>query len=133
MAETDPAPDIEEARRRIAKALAESLEELELGGLALREVPVEVLQLTGLKRLHLGLEKTTNGSGMTPGFGPARNRLAAIDPRLFTTLTRLELLDLASNELTALPSEIGSLQALEVLFLSSNALASLPEEMGGLQ
>src|SRR5262245_40297012 len=36
-----PAPNLEEARRRIAVAQAQSSEELDLGGLSLREVPVE--------------------------------------------------------------------------------------------
>src|SRR5262245_2734681 len=90
---TDPAPNIEEVRRRIAKALAEGLDELDLGGLGLREVPEEIFALTDLKRLHLG-RATTGGSAGTSGVGEARNRLAAIDPRLFTKLTKLQVLDL---------------------------------------
>src|SRR2546430_10865522 len=70
-AEPDPPPDIEEARRRIASALAEGAEELDLGGLNLREVPEEVLALTGLTRLHLGRARS-GGSGLDPIFGDAR-------------------------------------------------------------
>src|SRR5882672_9747554 len=70
-------PNIEEARRRIKQASAENLDDLDLSGLKLREIPSELLALTALKRLHL-----------------ANNRLSALDPRLFTSLTKLQFLDL---------------------------------------
>jgi Leucine-rich repeat (LRR) protein len=128
----DTAPNIEEARRRIAQAATAGLEELDLGGLNLCDVPEEVFALTQLKRFYMGRERT-GGSAPTSLGGGARNRLATINPRLFTSLTKLETLDLAANELTSLPIEVASLQALEALFLGSNALASLPEEIGSLQ
>ena len=124
----DPAPNIAEARRRIAEAIEKGLDQLDLAGLDLREVPEEVLALTNLKQLDLGLAK-----GSTEGAAPARNRIAALDPRLCTTLTRLQSLTLASNELTGLPADIGSLQDLEVLVLGLNKLTSLPDEIGTLQ
>src|SRR6266542_3922308 len=88
-------PNIEEARRRIACVLAEGLDELDLGGLNLREIPEEVFALKDLKRLHLGRERQqgTSGSGLDPFFGEAHNSISTIDPRLFTVLTKLELLD----------------------------------------
>ncbi len=41
-------------------------------------------------------------------------------------------LDLCSNELTALPPEIGQLTSLQFLYLSDNKLRSLPKEIGQL-
>lgn len=49
------------------------------------------------------------------------------DPRL-----PLEKLDLSSNNLASIPSEIGNLKALTELILDNNVLVSLPIEMGEL-
>jgi Leucine-rich repeat (LRR) protein len=112
----DPQPDIDEARRRIAEAQADAREELDLGGLNLRELPEELFAVTAVTRLRL------------PG-----NRLTALDPRVCTRLDRLTILDLASNRLDALPPEIGALQSLQALMLGVNKLASLPDELGNIQ
>src|SRR4051794_33881031 len=116
----DPLPNIAEARRRIAEVVETGLDELDLGGLDLGELPEELFALTNLKQLDLGVAK------VVPGVPPGRNRLTKLDQRLFATLTKLEFLDLTANELTALPPDIGSLQSLQVLFVVSNKLASLP-------
>ena len=50
-----PPPQIEEALRRIAECKRSRAEELDLGGLHLREIPEQVAELTWLKRLHCGL------------------------------------------------------------------------------
>src|SRR6187402_1641330 len=95
---TDLPPDIEEARRRIAKALKDGSSELNLDDLRLRDLPEELFQLAELERLHL-----------------AKNKLETLDPRVFTAFARLRFLDLTSNRLKALPTEIASAQALEEL------------------
>src|SRR5262245_33101751 len=59
-----PPPNLEEARRRIAVAQAQGLEELDLGGLSLRDVPAELFELKSLKRLHLGLDSNARTSAL---------------------------------------------------------------------
>jgi internalin A len=118
----NPTPNIAEARRRIAEAAEKGLDQLDLSGLDLLVIPEELSALTNLKQLDLGAAKDKPAVGV-----PAHNRISALDARLCTALTQLQTLILASNELTGLPPEIGSLQALEVLDVSSNKLASLPD------
>src|SRR3954471_19860362 len=111
----DPTPNIAEARRRIAEAADKGLDQLDLSGLALLQVPEELFALTNLKQLDLGAAKDKPRIGL-----PAHNRIAVLDPRLCTALIQLQTLILASNELAGLPPEIGSLQALRVLDVGSN-------------
>jgi hypothetical protein len=47
-------------------------------------------------------------------------------------LSKLGVLNLRNNKLTALPAEIGNLSALQVLDLSNNELTALPAEIGQL-
>jgi Leucine-rich repeat (LRR) protein len=48
-------------------------------------------------------------------------------------LTSLTALELGSNQLTTIPSELGQLQSLIHLNLSSNQLTSIPSELGQLK
>ena len=63
------------------------------------------------------------------------NFLSSIPPSIITSqLTKLEKLDLSSNQLAAIPVEIATtLQALIELNLDSNSIVSLPNEMGQLR
>eukprot|EP00741_Cyanophora_paradoxa_P004883 tig00000841_g4738.t1 len=60
------------------------------------------------------------------------NRLTRIPGAELAKLTNLEKLWLQSNQLTALPPEIGRLSALQVLDVSFNQLTALPPEIGRL-
>ena len=60
------------------------------------------------------------------------NQLAALPPEI-GQLQNLSTLDLQNNQLTALPPEIGQLQNLKHLDLTNNELAALPPEIGQLQ
>jgi hypothetical protein len=50
----------------------------------------------------------------------------------FGNLTSLEVLDLYSNKISGIPTEIGNLKALTTLFLGDNEISSLPAGIGGL-
>jgi len=59
------------------------------------------------------------------------NQFSAL-PKEIGQLTNLQLLDLSSNQFSALPKEIGQLTNLRSLDLSSNQLSALPKEIGQL-
>jgi Leucine-rich repeat (LRR) protein len=54
-------------------------------------------------------------------------------PILSATLTKLEKLDLSSNHLATLPTEISNLVALVELNMDNNVIVSLPDEIGRLK
>lgn len=58
-------------------------------------------------------------------------KLRELDPNIFT-MTYLTILNVASNQLTELPSAIGGLQLLQYLDLGNNNLTELPKAIGGL-
>lgn len=60
-------------------------------------------------------------------------QLASIPGKLFTSLARLEKLELNENNLTRLPPEIGLLSKLVYLSVSRNKLESLPQEFSQLK
>ena len=60
----------------------------------------------------------------------ADNALAGALPDAVAQLTRLEVLDVSYNRLTALPAALASLPALRVLRAAANALTALPRELG---
>ncbi|KAL5077108.1 hypothetical protein RYX36_016092 [Vicia faba] len=83
----------------------------------LRNVPVEISQLTRLEKLLLNannlLDESINWEGL-------RN------------LKYLTILSLNQNHLTTLPSVLGSINSLRELHVSNNELAGLPDEIGHL-
>jgi hypothetical protein len=50
----------------------------------------------------------------------------------FGNLTGLEVVDLYSNKISGIPTEIGNLKALKTFFLGDNEISSLPAGIGGL-
>ena len=84
---------------------------MQLDGNRLASLPVELCNLTALKRLCV-----------------QDNRLVAL-PRQIGRLVQLELLDAFMNVLTSLPREIGDLSALQQLTLQTNRLTWLPLTM----
>jgi Leucine-rich repeat (LRR) protein len=54
-------------------------------------------------------------------------------PILSATMTKLEKLDLSSNNLATIPTEISNLVALTELNLDDNVIVSLPEDVGKLR
>jgi len=97
--------------KKIQKAKASGATELNLRGEDLKELPLEIGQLTNLTDLNL--------SG---------NQLTELPPELFH-LTKLTRLNLSQNDLTELPQEICKLINLTALYLGGNQLTKLPPEI----
>ena len=119
----------ETALQRITKAKKTHAEVLDLGGLGLSEVPMEVTELPWLKWLFLGPDREAKERSIKNW---KCNTLTNLPPRLFLALPKLELLDLSGNELFVIPPEIGTLTALQSLDVGQNRLTVLPPEIGAL-
>jgi len=104
----------EEARKRIRVAEEEGSEKLDLSGLKLAAVPLDIARLTRLKVLALG-----------------ENRLAEF-PTQILGLTGLRGLDLSRNRIPLIPHKISSLRHLRTLLLYWNRIRALPPEMAEL-
>ena len=87
---------------------------IDMGGLKLKNIGIEVFRYTFLTSLFIN-----------------HNNLTTISPAI-VHLRNLTVLDASSNKLLALPAEIGMLTALRALFLFDNQLTILPPEMGTL-
>ena len=100
-----------EAERRIEECRKANGTMLDLRGLSLTSLPLDLGMLTALQTLDLG-----------------SNQLISL-PENFENLTELRWLDLGKNKLASLPEGVGMLRALESLYLHFNQLTSLPEGM----
>ena len=128
-------PQIKEALGQIAECKETCSVELDLGGLALTEIPDQVAELAWLETLWLGGDADTRGKSTYPfvrGIEEISNSVRELPPHLLKSFNRLRRLDLVWNELTALPPEIGQLTALAQLSIHGNALTELPPEIGQL-
>lgn len=62
-----------------------------------------------------------------------KNSLKTLPTGLFTSLTHLKTVSLASNQLTAFPEGLGTSRHLDVIDLSDNKIRTLPDSVGDLQ
>ncbi len=115
----------------------EYLSVLDLSGLGLVTVPVEVSQFSRLQALYLSDNQL---STLPPELGQLasleelslfENQLTSL-PLELGQLSRLQELSLHKNQLTYLPSTLGKLIALRKLSLYDNKLSQLPPELGQL-
>jgi internalin A len=98
----------------IEQKAAEQASELNLSGLELTEVPLEIGQLVNLRELDL--------SG---------NQISII-PDEIGQLTNLEHLDLRNNQIVIIPEAIGQLVNLQRLYLTYNKISVVPKVIGQL-
>eukprot|EP01133_Synstelium_polycarpum_P006723 gene6723-7816_t len=61
------------------------------------------------------------------------NCITTVPSALFKELGRLHVLDLSSNQLASLPTEIGEMKELKVLNIAHNNLCALPSSIGSLK
>ena len=85
-----------------------------MGGSFLRQLPIELSQLTSLTELHLG-----------------RNRISQI-PSELSNLKKLVSLNLSHNRLTEIPPQILDLRQLETLNLEGNVRSDIVTDFGKL-
>lgn len=110
---------------------------LQLNGLGLNKLPLEIGQLTRLIGLCLNnniFSSLPSGMGQLTNLQELNlydNQFTAL-PVEICLLTRLTNLKLGFNRLTFLPSEIGQLTNLTHLSLHNNCITSLPREIGNL-
>jgi internalin A len=117
----------EEALRRIAICKANRSEDLDLGGLALQEVPEETLELTWLKRLYLGLAGDARKNAaheLSETDIKFRNTFRALPNALSSALPHLEELDIGFVPIADLTPLTG-LTALRSLDCSSTEVTDL--------
>jgi len=86
------------------------LEELNLSGNCLTEIPPFVFTLPRLKVLHL-----------------AENKISKISPQI-GNLISLERLYLGNNQLKDIPRQVASIKNMKLLSLANNKLTAIPEE-----
>ncbi|KDO44004.1 hypothetical protein CISIN_1g002458mg [Citrus sinensis] len=118
----------------------ECLEELDVGGTAIRQIPPSIVQLVNLKIFSLHGCKGQPPKILSSNFFlslllPNKNSdsMCLSFPR-FTGLSSLQTLDLSDCNLLegAIPSDIGSLFSLEAIDLSGNNFFSLPSSINQL-
>ena len=107
----------------IDRAYQDQVEELDLSGLNLTELPPEIGKLTQLKTLILGKRDEE-------GYECVGNQLTTL-PAEIANLTDLQTLLIADNQLKSLPQVLSKLKNLRELDLSVNALQSLSKNIIG--
>jgi Leucine-rich repeat (LRR) protein len=121
-----------------------SLEELDVSYNGLEAIPAHVIHLTRLRHLNLagnafigegkkGQLEVVHSLTTLTWLNLADNEIASLSPRFFSSLARLEHLDLTGCGLTKLPMGIGHLAKLRVLCISNNSdLRGFPSDFWSL-
>lgn len=100
---------------KIEKPIVTSSNVLDLSGRRLTTIPSYIFDKTNTQELNL-----------------SDNRLDGALQAEIRHLQKLRILNLSSNQFTAVPAEVGQLKNLEILDLSNNQITGLPNELGNL-
>jgi len=124
----------------------DALELLDISSNMLTNLPSEVGNLQSLRYLNLAenalssrefdaIENVTLGNFTENAATNVTLTYTVVDSSIPSELGRLDVvsLNLSSNNLAVVPSELGLLSSLELLDLSSNMLSGLPTELANLQ
>ncbi len=122
------------ALKRIESCRQRSATILDLSGLGLSTIPIEIGQLVSLRRLNLFDNKITaipseigSLSSLTE-LNLIKNQVAEVPPEI-GLLSSLKELYLQSNQFTIIPPEIGKLTSLKTLSVSNNLIVTIPPEI----
>lgn len=116
----------------------QGLRRLNLSRTGLRRIPEAVFELEGLRELNIarcGLEDIGDGIGRLCNLEQllvSRNQLRRL-PAELGLLTKLRLMNIRNNRLTTLPETVCNLGALYELDASENSLSFLPSNLVGLR
>ncbi|MFN6529609.1 leucine-rich repeat domain-containing protein [Nostoc sp. ChiSLP03a] len=131
----------------IDRAAKEKWTELDLSGMGLTELPLEIGRLTHLTTLLLNHNATSQKSSKTSYTSLLLNYNATSQkssktsykpnnikylPSEIGNLTNLQFISIRSNQLTTLPKTFAKLINLKELNLSDNGILTLPAEIGQL-
>lgn len=123
--------------KNIREAKERKLSRLDLSGLGLSAIPLEITQLTHLEELSLSFNKLETLPDSIAQLTNLRalnlrsNDLRIVDNSI-SKLVNLRILNLSYNKISSLPDSIGQLRNLEVLDLSNNQLAVVANPIGQL-
>ncbi|KAF2644940.1 L domain-like protein [Massarina eburnea CBS 473.64] len=113
-----------------------AIQNFDLHGNVLRELPVGLRQLTQLTKLNLSRNKLSPDAleivcqiTTLRDLKLAENALEGSFPPSLENLSQLEILELQGNKLTSLPPEIRELSHLRILNVSDNCLRGLPADL----
>jgi internalin A len=125
-------PKIAEAEQRIEEARRTRAESLDLGDLALSELPAGLRELSDLRRLYLGMARPTATGGVE--WDEDRESPELTDLSLLAVLQGLQSLDVSGTAVTDLGSLAG-LRGLQSLNLTNTGVPDLAplEALQGLQ
>jgi internalin A len=136
--ERSPDESFAEADDRIATAIAERSETLDLSNLGLVALPESIGQLHQITTISLSGNRLTQLPESLRSFNSLetlylyKNELRAL-PEWLGQLTQLVDLSGWGNRVTKLPESLGHLKYLQKLDLAANQLISLPESIGNLK
>ncbi|MEG4627501.1 COR domain-containing protein [Microcoleus sp. w1-18aA5] len=116
----------EEAVRRIDRAAEEKLTELDLSGLGLEELPPEIGKCTQLETLVLGKVEKWGWVDEKPTPELITNQLSAL-PEELRSLENLRSIDLSGNPFRKMPELLLEMKKLENLDLTSISLTKIPD------
>jgi internalin A len=114
------------------------IEKVDIGYNSVNSIPSGVIKYPKCKNLNIQgnkLEKFPSAISQVKTLEKldlSENRITSIDDDAFLELVNLIELDLSFNDLTYLPSSLGSLKKLKKLNLSGNKISDLPKEFENL-
>jgi internalin A len=127
----------EAALQKIEQAEAKQLKRLDLSGLGLWQIPLEVFQLGNLQTLILSNNKISTIQESIEQLVNLQTLILSNNgiiqlPKLIGELRNLQSFSLRHNQISLMPQSIGLLTNLQDLDFSNNQISVIPESIGRL-